>query len=458
MKSFRFWAFWRRVQYGSVYLSILSLMIIGVYYQYFYTPANCFDNIKNGSESGVDCGGSCTLICSSMVAQPVVVWAKSFKITDGQFNAVAYVENKNQGIGTPAISYVFRLFDKMGLITERSGSTVLPPDSTYPIFEGRIDTDKREPTETTLELIPAKLWLPSTFVRSQFKTSSLQLLGVDARPRLNVTMNNTALSEAKDVEVVATIFSAQGVPLTASQTFIKKIPGRSQSDIVFTWPRPIAKTIRSCDVPTDIVVAIDLSGSMNNDGGNPPEPISAVLKSASAFVDNLRLNDQVAVVTFATKSDLVLPLAKSFNSASDLIKKLTIDPKEERGSTNTGSALVSAKTELGSDRHSDAARRVVVLLTDGLANEPEPEPEQFALSQAKSLKADDVTIYTIGLGGDVNMNFLKQLASSPNMSFNAPTTATLGNIYHTITADICEEGPSRIDIIPKTKDGFATYP
>jgi len=271
-------------------------------------------------------------------------------------------------------------------------------------------------------------------------------------------MNNTALSEAKDVEVVATIFSAQGVPLTASQTFIKKIPGRGQSDVVFTWPRPIAKTIRSCDVPTDIVVAIDLSGSMNNDGGNPPEPISAVLKSASAFVDNLRFNDQVAVVTFATKSDLVSPLAKSFNSASDLIKKLTIDPKEERGSTNTGSALVSAKNELGSNRHSDAARRVVVLLTDGLANEPEPEPEQFALSQAKSLKDDDVTIYTIGLGGDVNMNFLKQLASDSNMSFNAPTTATLGIISHTITADICEEGQSRIDIIPKTNDGFATYP
>jgi len=458
MKSFRFWAFWRRVQYGTGYLVILALLIVGGYYKYLYTPATCFDNILNGDELGVDCSGSCTRICSFAVSPPIVAWAKSFKITDGQYNAVAYVENKNQGIGAPAIEYIFKLYDKDGLITERRGTTVLPPDSTYPIFEGRIDTGEREPTETTLELTPVELWLPSTFTRSQFKTVNILLLGADARPRLNVTLSNTSVTEAKDVEVVATIFNSQGVPLTASQTFIKNIPDRNQADIVFTWPRPIAKTIRSCDVPTDVVVAIDLSGSMNNDGGNPPEPISAVLKSASSFVDNLRVNDQVSVVTFATKSDIVLPLSKSFSVASNLIRRLIIDTKEERGSTNTGSALVSAKNELDSSRHSDAARKVVVLLTDGLANEPEPEPEKFALSQAKTLKDNDVTIYTIGLGGDVNMDFLRQAASTPGMAYNAPTTATLGNIYQTITADICEEGASRIDIIPKTNAGFATYP
>jgi len=458
MKSFRFWAFWRRVQYGTGYLVILSLLIVGGYYKYLYAPATCFDNIQNGSELAVDCSGSCTRICAFTVSQPVVAWAKSFKITDGQYNAVAYVENNNKGIGTPAIEYIFKLYDKSGLITERRGTTVLPPDNTYPIFEGRIETGSREPTETTLELSPVKLWLPSTFSRSQFKTANLQLLGADVRPRLNVTLSNTDLNESRDVEVVATIFNAQGVPLTASQTFIKNIHGRGQADVVFTWPRPIAKTIRSCDVPTDVVMAIDLSGSMNNDGGVPPEPISSVLKSAGAFVNNLRPNDQVSVVTFATKSTTVLSLAHTFSTASDLISKLKIDSKEETGSTNTGSAFQSAKNELSSVKHNDMARRVVVLLTDGLANEPEPEPEVFALTQAKSLKDDDVTIYTIGLGGEVNMDFLRQAASTPGMAYNAPTTATLGNIYQTITADICEEGAARIDIIPKTNAGFATYP
>ncbi len=455
MQSFRLWAFWRRMQYGAGYLSFTAAIICSVYYVYFYNAPTCFDNAQNGDEIGVDCGGSCKRICAFTVKPPSVLWANSFEIQPGQYNAVAYIDNTNVLAGTPSINYTFTLYDDAGeVITERTGATVLPPESTYPVFEGRIITGDRVPVRTVLTLTPSDLWLPSNLGRAQFRTVDLKLVEADARPKLNVKIENTALQEAQQVEVVATIFDARGTPLTASQTFIDIFPGRTQQDIVFTWPNPIAKTVRSCDVPTDTIMAIDLSGSMNNDGGNPPQPISNVLSAASTFVSQLRDEDRVGVVTFATKAATPALLTKNFSTTASTITQLTIDPKEESGGTNTGDGLLAAQTELNSSRHNLDARRIVVLLTDGLATEPGTNPEAYAREQAEKLKADGITIYTIGLGNGVNMDFLRSIATTPTQAYVAPTTATLGSIYKAISGSICEDGAARIDVIGKTRSTF----
>ena len=127
LEGVRMWAFWRRVQYGAGYLLTLMLMITGVYYLYFYADPTCFDMEMNGSELGVDCGGACTRICAFTVAPPRVQWSQSFPANVGQYNAVAYVENSNPAAGTPELRYTFTLKDREGVITTRSGVTVLPP-------------------------------------------------------------------------------------------------------------------------------------------------------------------------------------------------------------------------------------------------------------------------------------------------------------------------------------------
>jgi Mg-chelatase subunit ChlD len=343
------------------------------------------------------------------------------------------------------------------VIATRSGTTILPPDNVYPVFEGRIDTGGRTPTETTLTLEPAELWLPYAFGRAQFKTTDLVLSGADDLPKLRATIENNELVDAKSVEVVATIFDAAGNPLTTSQTFIEALAARSAHEVTFTWPNPIAKTLRSCEIPTDVIVAIDMSGSMNNDGANPPEPISSVLAAASAFVDQLNPLDQMGVVTFASGATTSHKLSNDPITAKRAIKSLVIDPAEERGTTNTGEGLRVSGTELQSLRHNKDARNVIVLLTDGLATAPgsADEPNAHALKMAAEAKADDVTIFTIGLGMSVNMDFLRTIASSPDQAYAAPTTATLNSIYQSITASICEDGAARIDVVPKTKSNFA---
>ena len=456
MSQFRVWAFWRRLQYGAGFFATFLLIAGSMYYFNFYEPDNCFDTTMNGNESGIDCGGNCIRICAAAVIPPRIVWAESFEINDGQYNTVAYVENKNKLAGTPVLKYTFELLNGDTVVATRSGETVLPPNSVYPIFEGRVFTDMKEVTETRLTIEESELWLPATLGREQFKSGNIVLTGADARPRLDASIENSELIAAENVEIVTTLFNDAGDPVTASQTFIDKLEGRATEDVVFTWPSSIAKTVRSCIIPSDVVVGIDLSGSMNNDGSTPPEPVTSALKAAENFVLRFKEKDQAAVVTFASTAKTPATLQRDHAKTAALIAALSIAPEEENGYTNTVAALRAAQTELTSERHSEDARRVLVLLTDGL---PTAKGDTVIIveetkSAAIALKNEGVEVYAIGIGKNVNFEFISAIASSDKTAFIAPNSEDLTSIYQTITSSLCESGATRIDVIAKTPTNF----
>ena len=451
------WAFWRRVQYGAGVFGALLLIVAGSFLIFYEDPADCFDSSQNGLETGIDCGGACVRICAAEVFPPKIVWAESFEITDGQYNAVAYVENINDIASTEQLEYTFTLRNNGMVVAERSGITVLPPDRAYPIFEGRIDTNGQTVTDTVITIKPVAVWQPATAGPDQFKVTSVILSSADVRPRLDASIENTALTAVSNVEVVTTLFNELGRPLTASQTFIEELPGRTTRDIVFTWPRSIAKTVRSCSIPSDVVMGIDLSGSMNNDGDTPPQPITDAKTAAANFVNRLSAQDQAALVTFASEAVLQQPLTADRAAVAETITNLEIAPAEETGFTNTVAALERIKDELASDRHSSDARRAVVLLTDGLptgAGVSEAEVTSAATALAQEIEASGAVLFVIGLGQNADRNFIESLVSDAAQAYFAPSGSDLGSIYQQITSDLCESGTTRIDVIPKTKTNF----
>ncbi len=456
MRTTAVWAMWRRTQYLAGF-TVFFLLIGGwIYYSNFYQSPTCFDGKQNAGEAGVDCGGGCVRICSFSVQEPTVKWSRAFRVTDGMYNAVGYVENTNREAASPEIKYKFTLLDAGGVIKEITGTTILPPDGEYPIFEGRIDTGMRVPTRTFLEIEPVEIWQPATAGREQFSVVSRELLSADARPRLDATLRNNELEEVKEVEVVATIFNAEGTALASSRTFVDNFAPRSDLELFFTWPEPIATTLRSCEVPTDVLVAIDVSGSMNSDQIDPPQPLTAVKEAAARFINRLGENDQSGLVTFATGATLVNSLSGDNSAAATAVGAIAIDPREETGFTNTGEGLIAAANELTSERHNENARKVMVILTDGLATAPgeTEEAETFALQAATAARDVGINIYSIGLGESVKMDFVSALSSLPEQSFQALSGGDIDRIYQTITSSLCEQGAAVIDIVPKSTSGF----
>ncbi|OGG67032.1 hypothetical protein A2Z56_00185 [Candidatus Kaiserbacteria bacterium RIFCSPHIGHO2_12_45_16] len=476
MSKFRPWAIYRRLQYAFGFVAVCNILAFGVYFLFFYSAATCFDGLQNGQEIGLDCGGGCVRICAFTVTPPEIVWSESFKIIDGQYNAVAYIENKNAVAASPALAYNFKLIDSSGAtIAERSGTTILPPNSVYPIFEGRIATlDGREPAQTIIEIEPIELWQPATIGRTQFRTLDVELLSTDTRPRLNVSVENTELTEARNVEVVATIFNRAGQPVTASQTFIDVFGARSTQNVVFTWPNSIAKTVRSCEVPSDIMMVLDRSGSMAADGGDPPEPLESAKQAAKSFVRLVRNTDLIGFLSYATKPSS--PIEQTLTGEAAVIENSiqeTAMGTDGVQYTDMGAAFDTALSELLSERHREDARKVIVFLTDGDVTRPvnpatgladREYAAEYARTQAEKAKDQDVTIYTIGFGdffSDINaaverdVDLIRDLATDPTQFFTAPTIADLERVYQQIAGDLCEEGPTRIEVITKTSTNFA---
>jgi secreted protein with Ig-like and vWFA domain len=193
---------------------------------------------------------------------------------------------------------------------------------------------------------------------------------------------------------------------------------------------------------------------MNNDGGDPPQPITSVLKAARDFVLKLNKGDQTGLVTFASDAETVSKLTENRAEVGTLIGNLEIKPESEQGSTNTGEALRLALLELESERQNEDARRAVVLLTDGLATAPDPEPETYARDTATNLKGKGIELFTIGLGTELNEAFLSEIATDNKHFFRAPSTQTLTKIYDSISTELCEEGAAVIDIVAKPQGTY----
>jgi hypothetical protein len=77
----------------------------------------------------------------------------------------------------------------------------------------------------------------------------------------------------------------------------------------------------------------------------------------------------------------------------------------------------------------------MVVLTDGLAN---PEPASTAVARAGEAKGDGVTIFTIGLGRDADLDVgaLEQMASRREYCYRAPDGEDLLAIYGAIAVEI----------------------
>lgn len=78
------WAFRRQMLYaGGVIILLLGLGFLFLR-PYFVKAPSCMDNKKNGTETGIDCGGSCTLACLNQVDPIAILWARSFRVVPGR--------------------------------------------------------------------------------------------------------------------------------------------------------------------------------------------------------------------------------------------------------------------------------------------------------------------------------------------------------------------------------------
>jgi Mg-chelatase subunit ChlD len=449
------WSTRRQFLYLSATFAFLFVVIYGLFLAFWYTPPTCTDGKKNGDEIGVDCGGSCTIVCPTQTIDPIVRWARTLRVAKGAYNSVALIENPNISSAVAGISYIFRIYDEDGiLIAERKGVTFIPPNSVFAVFEGGISTGEKIPTRTTFEFTGPLVWTKQT-AQNVLSTSQKTLNNEDSSPRLDATITNTSFTSVDNSEAVAIVSSGDGNAIGVSRTFIDHLDAQAQKNVVFTWPEPFETGVGVCAVPVDTVLVIDRSGSMLSDGEDPPEPLTSVKNAAKTFISQLESRDRGAIVSFATTASS--PVDKSLTGNQDALAEavdnITVGTPPDTQHTNVAGGLEQARQELLDHGRKDATK-VIILLTDGIASRPlkdgEPDyPEMTASTTAQTIRDDGIDLFTVGLGNEVNANFLSGLATEPNQYFAAPKKEDLDAIYNSIASTLCRSGPATIQILTR---------
>ncbi|HQI75948.1 MAG TPA: VWA domain-containing protein [Candidatus Latescibacteria bacterium] len=141
----------------------------------------------------------------------------------------------------------------------------------------------------------------------------------------------------------------------------------------------------------DIVLALDVSGSMQAfDMGNR-ERIDVAKEVTSQFIDS-RASDRLGMVVFAGQSYTQCPLTVDYGILKNLLAQVSIRMNETiPDGTAIGMALATATNRL---RKSTAPSKVIVLLTDGSNNAGIIDP----LTAAEAAAQLGIRVYAIAVG------------------------------------------------------------
>ena len=197
-------------------------------------------------------------------------------------------------------------------------------------------------------------------------------------------------------------------------------------------------------VYVDVMFAMDSSGSMSwND------PYGYRKTAAKNFVGALLPGDRAGVVDFDYYSSLIRPLTSDFDAVNS-----SIDSLDASGGTNIGAGMSTANSHLINSGDSEHAW-MVILLTDGQGS--------YSDSYTQQAIANNITVYTIGLGSDVNSALLTNIATATGgQYFSVSTAEDLPDVFRTISEEIeptdtDEDGIPDITETTGFRDGFGNW-
>ncbi|MEM9577779.1 MAG: VWA domain-containing protein [Pseudomonadota bacterium] len=162
--------------------------------------------------------------------------------------------------------------------------------------------------------------------------------------------------------------------------------------LAISGPREVAPVSALKVTGRDLAIVLDLSGSMVRDDffldGAPITRLDAV-KSVGADFARRRAGDRVALILFGSEAYYAAPFTFDTESVAQRIEEVTIGISGRATNISDGLGLALKRLQ-----DSEAASRVVILLSDGVNNAGATNPRGVAELAARM----GVRVHTIALG------------------------------------------------------------
>lgn len=198
-------------------------------------------------------------------------------------------------------------------------------------------------------------------------------------------------------------FTANGSPanavrVTSSQPYTSGVFARPSSQIDATSIAHFQQR--------DIVLVLDYSGSMLT-----RDKYKALKEAVKDFCDVVEAvgngKDRVAMISYSDAATLQSGFASNLNPV-----RSRIDASVYNGATNIYDGLKTA-IDLVNGSARPASDRMVILLTDGLANRPlNVDAYQYAKNQAERARTLGLPVYTVSFGSDADPTLMQYIANT----------------------------------------------
>lgn len=239
------WSQKRQITFIGVLVIIVASVVGYGTYRYFKTEPTCFDGKMNGTETGIDCGGACTRVCEGRSRSLVLLWARSFEVTPGVYNVVAYFENQNVTTGIEQLQYELKLYDAENILVADPyrGTTFVGPNQRTAVFVSGIQTGNRIPATVFFNVINPPVWdTVDPIFSSPLVTARNQLYqNLTTSAKVTTELVNNSFYDLRSIPVVAVLYDAKGNAFAASQTFVDVLPQGMTTPLTFTWLAPFAE-------------------------------------------------------------------------------------------------------------------------------------------------------------------------------------------------------------------------
>jgi hypothetical protein len=233
------WELKRKFTYIFTLLVICAGFTVFLLRGIIFPEPTCVDHKQNGYESGVDCGGICSLRCTSDISPLTVLWAKAVHSAKGRYDLVAMINNSNIDNASHEVGYTFTLYDDKGMVSGTfSGSTTLPLDGKVPVILQSVplakapsnvvatlnDTEhyrvRESPTSPTIKVLSRR-----------FENGSI--------PRVYAMIVNTKRLEINNLPVRVVLFDEKDNAYAVGQSLVPHLEKEGAQEIIFTWDEPL---------------------------------------------------------------------------------------------------------------------------------------------------------------------------------------------------------------------------
>ena len=233
------WELKRKLVYALAFVLTLFAASLFLLRGVLFPEPTCFDGKKNAFESDIDCGGTCSLMCTSEVNELSVLWSRAIRVGLNTYDVAALLSNTNINNASREVGYTFTLYgEDSSVLKTISGSTTAPLDGKFPLIVQNVSIPQT-PSDVVVTLTDG----PHYKVIESPTSPTVKILSrryeAGSIPRVYATIANTKRIEITNLPVRVILFDTNDNAYAVGQTLIPFLGKEGVQEIIVTWDEPL---------------------------------------------------------------------------------------------------------------------------------------------------------------------------------------------------------------------------